>query len=290
MNTRARGFTMIELMVALVLGLVISAAAIQLFLTNQISMNFQRGMNDVLANGRFVIDQMVSDVRLAGLGPGVASSSTASAINPIIFATTDLPGLASGSQVSADNRGTPSLTANDGAGILAASDQIVVQHLAMTATVDCEGNSVSAGTYVISRYFVRADTANNNVPALACDAATSNGSAVSGYGDGGVVLVDGVDSFQVLYGIDDGPNNSAQVTQYVTATAYNALSPKPVILAVRIGLYLQSGERAGDVKPPTAAVQVLDQSIAAANVPDDARLRRLFISTVGLRNASSTGV
>ena len=82
----------------------------------------------------------------------------------------------------------------------------------MTATVDCEGNNVAAGTYVISRYFVRADTANNNIPALACDAATSDGTTLSGYGGPGVVLVDGVDSFQVLYGIDDGPNSKAQIT------------------------------------------------------------------------------
>jgi type IV pilus assembly protein PilW len=50
------GFTLIELMVSLALGLVIMLAAMQLFITNQINFNLQRGMGNVQENGRFAID------------------------------------------------------------------------------------------------------------------------------------------------------------------------------------------------------------------------------------------
>lgn len=288
---RMHGFTMVELMVAMGLGILISAAAIQLFLANQVAFNFQRGMNDVQANGRFVIDQIVHDVRLAGLGKGASATGGALVVLPaIIFSSADLPALPAGNRpVTANDQGTPGPASTDGAGVLAKSDQIVVQHLALTDTVDCEGNSVTAGNYVVSRYFVGPDAANNNIPALMCDGASSDGTTLTGY-DTATALLDGVDSFQILYGIDDGQNGSAQVAQYISATAYNALATKPVILSVRIALYMQSQERAGDVRPPSSDLQVLDTTIAQGSVPDDALMRRLFVTTINLRNASATGV
>lgn len=290
----ARGFTMVELMIALVLGLLISAAAIQLFLANQISMNFQRGMDDVQSSGRFALDQMVHDIRLAGLGPAASATSGAAVIvAPFVFSSADLAAgtLAVGAPVTDNDLGTPGPTSSDGAGVLAKSDQIVVQRLAVNNTVDCEGNAVTAGNYIISRYFIGLDAATN-VPALMCDGAYIDpAGTMHGYNTGAVALVDGIDSFQVLYGIDNGTDGNAQVARYITSTAYSALAaPKPVILSVRIGLFMQSQDRAGDARPPSTDVQILDQAIVAATIPNDGLLRRLFVTTVSLRNASATGV
>ena len=47
------GFTLIELMLALALGLVISAAAIFLFLTAQKSYSVQQGLSNVQDNANF---------------------------------------------------------------------------------------------------------------------------------------------------------------------------------------------------------------------------------------------
>ncbi len=285
---RIRGFSMLELMVAMALGLLISAAAIQLFLANQMSLNFQRGMNDVQANGRFAIDQMTREFMLAGLGPGVTTASSGTDdLNPVAFVNTDIPGLAAGQPVSTNN------VQDSGIG---ESDQIVIQYFANTDTIDCEGGNVPAGRYVVSRYFIAADAANNDSPSLMCDAGSHNGTAmtVSGtagdpanYGGTGTVLLAGVDSFQVLYGVDDGVNNRAQVARYMTAIQYNALAaPRPEVLAVRIGLFLRSQERAsnevGLSAPPD--VQILDIALAGTSIPNDGLLRRLFISTIMLRN------
>lgn len=296
MDHRLRGFSLLELMVAMALGLLISTAAIQLFLANQISLNFQRGMNDVQANGRFAVDQMVHDVRVAGLSP--ASSATAAAVNVVglPFATSDIANLAAASTAINANA-----TATTGAltGLLQNSDQLVVQYLAMNDTVDCEGNTVAAGRVLVARYFIRADL--DGTPSLACDGGNHDGTtldAVVGraYGDAGAILLNGVDSFQVLYGVDDrivdGTGNGvARIARYIDAGTYSALAaPRPTILAVRLGIYMHSMERATNSPPPPANVMVLDGIIPAANIPNDGFLRRLFITTISLRNVVLSGV
>lgn len=286
MNRRhMQGYSLVELMVSMALGLIITAAATQLFLANHIAINFQRGMNDVQANGRFALDQIMRDIRLAGLDHAAAIGAVGGgtgtgSLSPLVLSATQMPGLtANSTAVSADD--------GQSAGI-SSSDQIVLQYLALANTEDCEGNAVAKDKYVVARYYIAQDTANNNVPSLMCDGgyhAASTATAPVGVGTAGVVLVNGVDSFQVLYGIDDGLNGKAQVSRYITATTYNALSgAKPPILSVRLGMYLRSQERAGDAAQSTNAVQVLDKSIAASAIPDDGLLRRLFVTTVSLRN------
>jgi type IV pilus assembly protein PilW len=278
--------SLLELMVAMALGLLLSAAAIQLFVANQISVNLMRGMNDVQANGRFVIDQMVRDLRLSGLVPNTAGTAPITLVG-VPFAATEIPGLANTS--TAINNNATATTSGTGAvpGLLQASDQIVLQYVAMSDTQDCEGNTVTAGQFMVARYFVRAD---NGVAALACDAGTHNGTTLTGYGDSGQVLLTGVDSFQVLYGIDDGANGVARVSRYVNAATYAGLSPRPTVLTVRIGLYMHSNEPAGNVSRPANDVQVLDQALVATNIPDDRLLRRLFVTTISLRNLILSGV
>lgn len=98
-----------------------------------------------------------------------------------------------------------------------------------------------------------------------------------------------MDSFQVLLGIDDGQAGAAagvaRAIRYVNVDTYNGLAVKPPAVAVRIGLLVRSQERVGDTVAPSRNIQVLDvviPSSAAALV--DGRMRRLFVSTIALRN------
>ena len=61
------GFTLIELMIALALGLVITAAAIMLFITGQRSYSMQQGVADLQDNANFGLNYIVRDIRLANL-------------------------------------------------------------------------------------------------------------------------------------------------------------------------------------------------------------------------------
>lgn len=65
-----QGYTLIELMVALVLGLLISAAAIQLFITSQNTFSLQQGGADVQDSSIFGLELMSRNVRMANYGGG----------------------------------------------------------------------------------------------------------------------------------------------------------------------------------------------------------------------------
>ena len=63
-----KGFTLIELMVALVLGLILVAAAIQLFTGGILSSQLQQANADIQESGVFGMDYMLQDIRLANVG------------------------------------------------------------------------------------------------------------------------------------------------------------------------------------------------------------------------------
>jgi prepilin-type N-terminal cleavage/methylation domain-containing protein len=65
------GFTLIELMIAITLGLLVSAVAIQLFLTSQRSITTQQGMMNLQNTTLFGLGTMVNDIRLANLNSSV---------------------------------------------------------------------------------------------------------------------------------------------------------------------------------------------------------------------------
>jgi len=60
-NSRMRGFSVLELLIALSIGLLVSLAAVQLFVTNQVNFMLQRGLGDVSENGRFALDFDLGD-------------------------------------------------------------------------------------------------------------------------------------------------------------------------------------------------------------------------------------
>lgn len=66
--SRVSGFTLIELMVALSLGLLIVAAATHLYLTAQRGMVTQQGAANLQNSASFGMEYMLRDIRLANLG------------------------------------------------------------------------------------------------------------------------------------------------------------------------------------------------------------------------------
>lgn len=262
---KSQGFTLIELMVALGLGLLVAAAATQLFITNLKGFNLQRGISDVQDNGRFALDLINRDVRQGGL---TVNTAMAAPVPTVVLDTSSMPGATA-----------QLLTTNSATSIgLGSSDQLVIQRLAMADTVDCEGNTVLQGQYIVSRYFLRADAASGSTSALACDGGYRDGSALSGMGDAGIVLLGSVESFQVQL----GTGASGVPTRYQRSDEV-VLAPVPV-LAVRVGMLVSSADRTGDqVGGAAPTFNVLDTAIN--NAPADGRIRRVFVTSIALRNA-----
>lgn len=265
---RTQGFTLVELVLALGIGMVVTLAATQLFLTNQKTFNINRASVDVAANGRLAIDQMTRSLRRVGYFSTEASD-------------TAIPTLAtdsySGAVVSAN-----SATTSVGIGN---SDRLVLQYRTIDPVeVDCEGTNVAfSGQYgerVTERYFLVNDT--DNVPSLACDGNDANAT--------GTVIARGIESFQILLGVDTSANRAVGVTRYMDVATYAALVPRPPIVAVRIGLLARSEQEMTSPPAVDTSMYVLQDEIESTDLPTDRKLRRVFVSTIQLRNADSSGV
>ena len=73
---RSRGFSMVELMVALVITLILLAGIGQIFLSSKKSFVIQNALARIQENGRYAMDVLASDLRRAGYWGGNADIST----------------------------------------------------------------------------------------------------------------------------------------------------------------------------------------------------------------------
>lgn len=247
--TFRNGFSIVELMVALLLGSLVAIAATQLFLVNRQTSNLQQGIASVQDQGRFAMDYISRDLMQAGHDP-------AGAVQPFIF-TGDTD------EISKD--GTK-------------YDPIAFQ---VRNGFDCLGNTSYSGLKIYSV----------TDKGLRCSYTSSSGRQVSG------TIIDGVEAFQVQYGIDYdkfGEAGYGQADVYTDATGASSLisgASKKRIVSARIALLLSS---AGVVSTDTAAlpassIDVLDKTYEEgagdSNVNlRDGRLYRVFSTTVTIRN------
>lgn len=224
MKTQQQGFTLVELMVAMVIGLILTLAALQLFLTNQRTFALQQALAGLHEDGQMITRYMTADLRQAGRGDSISG-----AIPPV------------------------DLTLSNNA-----SNDTLSIHYWGTST--CAGDEYVGETEIKNTYSVNGDV-------LQCRSELS-GTEVD--------LISGVESFQVLYGIDDNDDGALGVTQFVTA---GALDENSVIVAIRFALLL-STDRFTQVEAASQTHWVLDQSVSS----NDDNLRRVYSATVQLRN------
>ena len=85
MHLNQKGFTLIELMIAITLGLLISAAALMIFLSSQRSLAIQGGMGEIQQNSIFGLTALTYDLRHANLDTPSAYISTTQSGSGVIF-------------------------------------------------------------------------------------------------------------------------------------------------------------------------------------------------------------
>ncbi|MEG2266571.1 MAG: prepilin-type N-terminal cleavage/methylation domain-containing protein, partial [Acinetobacter sp.] len=279
--TRQHGFTLVELMISIVLGLLVSAVALQLFLTSQRSATVQQGMMNLQDAALFGLETMVNSIRLANL-----NSSLPFVNDKVLYGGVVL----SANNISDNKKPDGSLNFTIGDTLLTRgairdsnlkdqkSDQLVIQYKVSTPNqFDCEGTGLTVSDYVVERYFLRADTNRNdpNQPlALACKAAryteaeakTKTTLNLTGNGE---IIIPRVDHFSVRLGVAyDGANaacnavtetnasgattnieadNHLDCFSYMSIEEYRALTgEKPQIVSVQIGLLVRSTDTVGN--------------------------------------------
>lgn len=274
MFQRQRGMSLIELMIAMLLGSMLIAGAVKIFSSNTQAFRLQQQVSSVQETARLTMELLQADLRRAGQGGALPPGWT-----PV--------------------RGWNDWSAaGSSPGLLAGSDVLQVGYQAPEAMTDCEGNAAQVGDTIINMYSVGRDT-NPDIAALFCDGRViGTAGTTNGAGFPGVALLRGVESFQVNFGWQGpAPAGRPSVNGYGSPRAYmrpaqlgNVLN-NSVIVAIRFGLVVRSEQGIQGMQAPANAIPLLDTTLsastmAAVKIDNKFPVHRAFVETVALRNTA----
>lgn len=243
---RQRGLTLVEIMVAVTISLVLLAGVLQVFLSSKASYNLQNGIARLHENARFALDIMTNNISRAGYADLSMAGPTLNAINTANTQNNVTANAALGFSV-ANNR---------------ASDTISVNY---QATQNCAGVAVATAT---DRYYL--DGSN-----LMC---IGNGDA-----DNPVIIAEGVENLQILYGIDtdadaDGIGGDRIANTYVSAAN---IASEVNVVSVRIAILVNSVDSVSSGTDSNLYTLLNAPPLGPFN---DTLYRRTFTRTIMLRN------
>jgi type IV pilus assembly protein PilW len=258
-NTQ-RGLTLIELMVALTIGLIIMWGIIQIFTANKQSYATLEGASRLQENGQFTLSFMTQQIRQAGYYPKPILDIDA----PKNGAVKDLVTNRRDDQEFFAFGPTDVLVGTDGANN--ASDSITVAYY--TDTTDCVGNNpqvaalpkqAGLGAAIATNFFeIRQGAAGRN--SLFCN---------------NTEIAEGVENMQILYGEDT--NGDGIVDFYQSQSQVNNMGN---VLTIKIAMLVASINEVSTDKD-NATYDLLDVQVGPF---DDRRIRRVFSTTIKLNN------
>ena len=248
---RERGFSLLELMIAVTIGLVLTITVAQLFIGTRRTFATTDDVSRMQENIRFAYQVLTRTIHLAGYksSPNIKTEDVFTTAEPLL------------------------VTADGGAGV--ASDSFTVSYEgssngpgqpADNTVLDCGGNAVQAGLKATNTFSIA--EGENKRPALFCN---------------GVELIAGVQNMQVLYGLDTDRD--------MVADNYVIGSPAlPVInvRSMRIALLFETPPNSIDTAKTRTAVtqdsQVHTLNGVALPAFNDTYIRRVVTMTINLRN------
>lgn len=307
-----QGFTLIELMISLVLGLIISAAVMQVYLINAKTSSIQASASEMQDASVFGIQQLERKLRLANLGNPTTQIDDKTVGGGIVLSAANVgttPDKFSNGYLTRRDGDTKAGTNGwDGASNMTTnSDQLTIQYKNTTGAVisDCEGSNVQVNDQVVERYFIRMATGSKTTGirdlVLACDAGRiepaggikeyDSDSDPRNFGQAGQELIVNADQFKVLLGtqVTKGANTGA--VTYMPSNAYLALSaPKPAIVAVKVGLIVHGTTAVVGSTDQTKFTLLNQNNDLKTDTTRRSQVRNSYESTVLLRNARVVNV
>lgn len=303
--SRHSGFTLVELMVAITLGLLVTAAAIQLYITGITSYNVQKAMSSIQSSASFGINYILDDVRKANLSAPSAYINDQQMASGLLLTRSNV------------NDDTYPLKLDDayltrtGVGdsnVSKKSDQLTIRYQANELGYDCTGKTLLVNTYVVQRYFVGSDKAlrcvsdqyvKKDIGIKTLDGKDKTSIDLSGNGQ---IIIPNVDYMRIKLGYVKGALNNPTAMSYISINDYLDASKtlvvkknidgisreiKPNINAIQIGLLVQSNETAGnDINVRNRNKQPFDVLGEPVTLKEeDTRLRQVVTQTISLRNA-----
>lgn len=258
MKKSQQGLSLIELMVAIVLGLLLINGALEMLLTSRNTYRNTDDISRIQENGRFALELLASNIRMAGYKNPVN-------INP------DIPDTQISQSFFTDACDTMDPCTADGGG--SNSDQIAVYLDPPPdngSDTDCIGNDVGDEDNIANVFYIQKV---NNISSLYCRGYNVSTGAWTAAAQ---PLVDGIDNMQILYGLEDA---SGRVSQYRPADKLSA-DDWTNIGAVRLALLVSSGT----TRPDDFAQTDFNLLDADTITPGDNLSRRVFSTTVIINN------
>jgi type IV pilus assembly protein PilW len=276
-SSNERGFTLIELMVALTVGLLLLMMTIQIFSAIRSGQLLQSGLASVQEDGRIALHLVAEEVRKAGFRTTVWNDPLA---------------------------GYHPVTANSVNGASSGNDTLQFMYMdgrdcngLLNAVIDPETSEARALYKQLT--FTVDGTANLNWTCEYGQTPVNLATQINNQ-----TIINGVESFQILYGVDTDIPPDMSVNEWATADTF---SPETSIclqsqfrceaegllgsitngipLSIQIGLLVRSPEVVGSAND-TQTFTVLDVNVPAPNFGDnrDRAIRKLYTTTITLRN------
>lgn len=303
------GFTLIELMISMILGLLITAAAIQLYITAQKNMAIQQGAANLQNSASFGLEYMLRNIRLANLNSGKPIMDPSILHGGIVLNKANLStnptfqitgASTSNNLMTAGSIGPSNLQGEK-------SDQLVIQYRnTINNKYNCEGVEIASNVYVVERYFLRTDSQVNNDPntalALACKATSysnDNDLKLDNLNGNGEIIIPRVDHLHVLLGVArdtiDATKSPVVTGQdgvldrfgYISIPNYLALANKPQIVSIQLGMLVRSPDSVGSNSAidPNKSYQIFDiNKPLIADNKNNLYMRQVVTQTIALRN------
>lgn len=317
-----KGFSLIELMVSLTIGLVIVVAAMSAYIGASGASKMTEAQSRMNEDAQAALSVITQQLRMAGNNPYQANRTTLSSRNPVYGTTTftTSPGtftlsafnirgcdgtfsdVTSATNIDSLTCGGGTTTLADSIAINYEADRFNTIDTTAGQPTDCLGNALAtitatfpattpttalSGTYTVAdnRFYVGTSTAIVT-PSLYCK---GNGGASTPQ-----PLVENIENMQLTYGTVSATatGTTATVAGYLTADEVNTqtnLASLPVadrwskVLSVRICIVVRSE---GFVAPDAASAKYMNCEGTLVTAPD-LRLRRAYSTTVSLRNRRS---
>ena len=274
---RVAGFTLLELLVAMSLGLFLLAGLIQVLVTNREVFRVQENSSRMQEDGRFAVTVLNSAVSLAGYREDASLTMGTQFPNYTTQANPPAQTFQEGEVVNG--------TDNDiggGDNIKDGTDAIAIRYRSDGAIRDCLGSIVGSGLMSVNRFYVDDDDTLN------CRSDVYNPSTGAAVSSATQPLIDNVEDMQIRYGMNTGgPFRDVTAECYLDASVpigtdndCTALNFDRVV-SVRISLLLHSNDDhlTPDNTPQTYSYEGLNNVLAGDN-----RLYRTVTTTIAMRN------
>lgn len=266
---KQRGFTLIELMIASLIGLVVMAGMLNLFITTNKSVTLSDAMSQNQETGRFAMDYLTKFIRRAGYTEDFTE------FTPPLYMTTPLIDCAPSSSAY------EACSVNDLIGIR--GDRLSIPYYVATGEVSssCTGTNVNGPNAIVNVFWVSSDVAGNTDRELRC---RTYSRSTGVWLDNAVSIINNVESFQVQIGIA-AKESDRHSARYVSLNVVEDNALLNLVRGIRIAILTtsQDSQTPGKLQSnkQVRTYGVLDANYLAF---DDGNLRNIFSNTIELPN------